>query len=80
MAPTSPSLLQRPHQRATLPHPLAAYQGGEEEKPPSPDSPAPATPPTPSDPAPAASLSDLPSYPPDFVRRRLLTFVGIVVG
>ena len=27
-----------------------------------------------------ASLSDLPAYPPDFVRRRLITFVGIVLG
>jgi hypothetical protein len=27
-----------------------------------------------------ASLSDLPAYPEQFVRRRLLTFVGIVLG
>jgi len=27
-----------------------------------------------------ASLSELPSYPPDFVRRRLVTFAGIVLG
>ena len=26
------------------------------------------------------SLQDLPEYPADFVRRRLLVFVGIVVG
>jgi sugar phosphate permease len=31
-------------------------------------------------PAQPASLSDLPAYPKDFVRRRLLTFVGIVLG
>lgn len=29
---------------------------------------------------PAKSLSDLPAYPADFVRRRLITFVGIVLG
>ncbi|EFN51043.1 hypothetical protein CHLNCDRAFT_141550 [Chlorella variabilis] len=31
-------------------------------------------------PPPPASLSELPAYPPEFVRRRLITFVGIVLG
>lgn len=26
------------------------------------------------------SLSEMPSYPPDFVRKRLITFAGIVLG
>ena len=30
--------------------------------------------------APPKSLSELPAYPPEFVGRRLLSFVGIVLG
>lgn len=33
-----------------------------------------------STPAAVKSLSELPAYPADFVRRRLLTFAGIVLG
>ena len=52
--------------------------------------PSPPPPNLPQEPVPAAaaggaappvkSLSELPAYPPDFVRRRLITFVGIVLG
>ena len=48
---------------------------------------APSCPPLPQEPAaaggaalPVKSLSELPAYPPDFVRRRLITFGGLVLG